>query len=137
MQRTQQENADLTKKIQDLSQEIEKVTSTIIQTQSLQELENALSEIQHIHRSRSTLIEDYKQQQLRYKQVSNQEKIASDLYTIFSKELLLLVLEDSMQVLGEIMNNFLARVVDFQIAFVLDKEKGEKVELQVHILDNK
>ena len=49
----------------------------------------------------------------------------------------MLVLEDSMQVLGEIMNNFLARVVDFQIAFVLDKEKGEKVELQVVILDSK
>ena len=62
--------------------------------------------------------------------------MVSDLYHIFSKELLLLVLQESVPILTDIMNAYLAQVVDYAIAMEIDGD-AEKVALEVKILDDK
>jgi hypothetical protein len=57
------------------------------------------------------LINDYKENQLEVQKLKDDEKIYSDLYNIFSKELMLLVLTDFLPSLEDIINNLLAQVV--------------------------
>ncbi|MEI7562590.1 MAG: hypothetical protein WCJ39_02500 [bacterium] len=60
-----------------------------------------------------------------------------ELYNIFAKELLLLVLQDSLPVLNEIINNYLTQVVDYQIKFTLEKTASERLELEASIIDER
>ena len=58
------------------------------------------------------------------------------LYSILSKELLLFILESYLPVLTEIINTYLAQVVDFEISIKL-KENTDKLELETKVLDSK
>ena len=60
-----------------------------------------------------------------------------ELYNIFAKELLLLVLQDSLPVLNDIINNYLTQVVDYQIKLELIKTASDKLELEATITDEK
>jgi len=82
------------------------------------------------------LIEDYKTLQLKVKKLTEEEKILSNLYTILNKELLLFVLSEYLPVLSEIINAYLASVVDYTITIKL-KEESEKLELETKIIDEK
>ncbi|MEI8092030.1 MAG: hypothetical protein WCG98_07730 [bacterium] len=59
------------------------------------------------------------------------------MYNIFAKELLLMVLQDSLPVLNDIINNYLTQVVDYQIKFALEKTSSDKLELAATIIDEK
>ena len=82
------------------------------------------------------LIEDFKQQQLEINKLQHEEKILTDLYNIFSKELMLMVLEDFLPQMENIMNNFLSQVVDYQVKFEYITKSSDKIELEVNILDS-
>ncbi|NOZ44306.1 MAG: hypothetical protein GXP45_04150 [bacterium] len=70
--------------------------------------------------------------------LQEKEKKINQLYQIFSKDLLLLALEDSLPTLNDIINSFLAQVVSYQIHFFLErKNNNEKMELQAQIYDEK
>jgi len=58
------------------------------------------------------------------------------LYSILSKELLLFILESYLPVLTEIINTYLAQVVDYEISIKL-KENTDKLELETKVLDSK
>lgn len=66
------------------------------------------------------LLDEYTQQKLRLKSLQEQEKMSNELFTIFSKELLLVVLQEFLPNLEEVMNAHLAQVVDWEVKFVLD-----------------
>ena len=66
------------------------------------------------------LLDEYTQQKLRLKSLQEQEKMSSELFTIFSKELLLVVLQEFLPNLEEVMNAHLAQVVNWEVKFVLD-----------------
>ncbi len=83
-----------------------------------------------------TLVNDFKEQQLESQKLAEQETMLGNLYTIFSKELLLLVLQDHLPILNDIINNYLAQVVDYQINLQL-RNDAEKVELEARIIDTK
>jgi hypothetical protein len=53
-----------------------------------------------------------------------------------SKELLLFILESYLPVLTEIINTYLAQVVDYEISIKL-KENTDKLELETKVLDSK
>jgi hypothetical protein len=53
-----------------------------------------------------------------------------------SKELLLFILESYLPVLTEIINTYLAHVVDYEISIKL-KENTDKLELETKVLDSK
>jgi len=48
-----------------------------------------------------------------------------------------MVLQDSLPVLNDIINNYLAQVVDYQIKFALEKTSSDKLELAASIIDEK
>ena len=58
------------------------------------------------------------------------------LYSVLSKELLLFILESYLPVLTEIINTYLAQVVDYEISIKL-KENTDKLELETKVLDSK
>ena len=82
------------------------------------------------------LVNEFKEHQLERQKLEEQETILWNLYNIFSKELLLLVLQDHLPVLNDIINSYLAQIVDYQISLQL-RNDGDKVELEAKIIDSK
>jgi hypothetical protein len=76
-----------------------------------------------------------KQQQV--KQLQIDESRIKNLYHIFSKELMYVVLEDTLPVLFDIINAYLAQIVDYSINFALIKTASDKLELEVTVHDSK
>lgn len=85
----------------------------------------------------ASLVEEFKKSKVHIKKLQEEEKILNNLYQIFSKELLLVILQDSLPILNDIINSFLSQVVDYQINFDLNKSDSEKLELDIKILDDK
>ncbi len=83
------------------------------------------------------LVNEFSNHKLEKQKLEEQEKILGNLYTIFSKELLLLVLQDHLPVLNDIINNYLSQIVDYQISLHLNKSDADKVELEAKIIDSK
>jgi len=69
------------------------------------------------------------------KQLQEKEKMLTDLANIFSKELLLLVLQDFLPSLQEVMNSYLAQLVDYTVQFELQKSASDKLELEITVTD--
>jgi len=83
------------------------------------------------------LTTDFKESQLQVAKLREDEKIINNLYHIFSKELLLLVLEWYLPILWDFINGFLGKVVDYQINLFLQKSSSGKLELEAKIYDSK
>lgn len=82
------------------------------------------------------LIEDATATKNLVKDLQQQEKMLGSLYTILSKEILLLALDEYLPVLNEIINSYLAQVVGYQISMKI-VETTEKLELEAKIFDEK
>lgn len=115
-----------------LEQEKEQIKSETI----LQIEKNHLS-MKQIHHDIEILVDEFKEHQLDVQKLKEQETILWNLYTIFSKELLLLVLQDHLPILNDIINTYLAQIVDYQIHLHLNKNNTDKLELEAKILDSK
>jgi len=113
--------------------ELEKEKIDISTTAKLEK--NHLAMKQYYH-DIDMLVNEFKEHQLERQKLEEQEKILGNLYTIFSKELLLLVLQDHLPVLNDIINDRLASIVDYQISLKL-KNEADKVELEAKIIDQK
>ena len=87
----------------------------------------------------SQIISDFKTSQLELKKLKEDEKIVSDLYQIFSRELLLIVVQRNLPQLQDLMNSYLAQVVDYQLQMDIDKKSAnsESIDLFVTITDDK
>lgn len=88
-----------------------------------------------LQRDIENTINEFKTLQREVELLKKQEKQINNLYTIFSKELLLLVLQDHLPILNDIINTYLAQIVDYQIALKLIKTTNEKLELEANIID--
>lgn len=99
-------------------------------------VEKALSEYQQNLALLKALVEDYVKMQVALKWLLEEEKRLNVLYSILSKELLLFILESYLPVLTEIINTYLAQVVDYEISIKL-KENTDKLELETKVLDSK
>ncbi len=82
------------------------------------------------------LIEEFKNSQLALNKLKQEEKIVKDLYQVFSKELLLFVLEWYLPILTDIINSFLAQVVEYSIDIKLI-QKRDNLEMDVKVYDEK
>lgn len=114
-----------------IEQEKENIDS--VTTKHLEENHIAMKQYYH---DIDILINEFKQHQLERQKLEEQETILGNLYAIFSKELLLLVLQDHLPVVNDIVNNYLSQIVDYQISLQLSND-GEKVELEAKIIDEK
>jgi len=81
------------------------------------------------------LIHIHKENQLVIKQLQEQEQMAKELYTIFSKELMVVVLQDFLPVLEQVINENLAKMVDYEIRFTVPEATDEKMELDITVID--
>ncbi len=111
------------------------ITISNINHWDLINIENTNKTMQENYRDINSLVNDYKNIQIQIKQLKQEEEIINNLYNIFSKELLLLVLQDHLPVLSEIINSYLWQVVDYQINFSLNKTSSDKLELLAQIFD--
>lgn len=92
-------------------------------------MERSLHEIQ-------VLVDDFKENSIIINRLKQDETMVKNLYQIFSKELLLFVLEWYLPVLTEIINVLLAQIVDYTIDIKL-KQKWDNLEMDVRIFDDK
>jgi hypothetical protein len=104
---------------------------------NLKKIERINIQMKENIRDIGSLVEEFKKSKIHITKLKEEEKILNNLYQIFSKELLLVVLQDSLPILNDIINSFLSQVVDYQINFDLNKSDSEKLELDIKILDDK
>ena len=144
----QQQQLLLQQLLQDQQNLQNQLTSWEAQKQSLQiqiaqvptaELNKSLETLQSYEQgldAMQQLLEEYHQHQLKTKQLIEEEGHLNVLYKVLNKELLLYVLGEYLPTLGEIINNYLVNVVDFQIILRL-MEDSEKIELEMLVSDEK
>lgn len=106
-------------------------------SRELQQLSSYLQQVYETIQQLERITKEYKEMQVEVAQLKEQEKMVKELYTIFSKELLLVVLQDFLPMLEEVMNTYLAEMVDYEVRFQLPQEMWEKIELQIDIIDEK
>ena len=99
-------------------------------------LEKNHEAMKQYHHDIDLLVNEFKEHQLERQKLEEQEIILGNLYTIFSKELLLLVLQDHLPVINDIVNSYLSQIVEYQINLQL-KNDADKLELEAKIIDQK
>ncbi len=115
--------------------EQQKVLNTI-EIRKYEELDNYNRIIDRSLHEIESLISDFKENSIEINKLKQDEVMIKNLHQIFSKELLLFVLEWYLPILTEIINALLAQVVDYTIDIKL-KQKGENLEMDVKIYDEK
>ncbi len=130
---------DTRSKIQDLDKDIDVIQKQISESKfdDVKKIEKINIQMKENVRDIGSLVEEFKKSKIHIKKLQEEEKILNNLYQIFSKELLLVVLQDSLPILNDIINSFLSQVVDYQINFDLNKSDSDKLELDIKILDDK
>lgn len=120
---------DLNIKNESVKAEIEKYNSS-----KLQQQQNEIKQVFQIISQIEQLIEDSVSNKNLIKQLQEDEKKLSRLYSILSKEIVLFALDDYLPVLSDVINDYLSQCVDYSIKMQI-VENGEKLELDAKILD--
>ena len=123
------------KKLESQKIEQEKVLDTI-EIKKYEELDNFNKIMDRSLHEIESLINDFKENSIEINKLKQDEIMVKNLHQIFSKELLLFVLEWYLPILTEIINALLAQVVDYTIDIKL-KQKWENLEMDVKIYDEK
>jgi DNA repair exonuclease SbcCD ATPase subunit len=131
LQQTLDSKLKLQEELRNLDEQLQAQHSEQIK-QQLHTITNILQTIHDIEQ----LITDATATKNFVKDLQQQEKLLSNLYTILSKEILLIALDEYLPVLSEIINSFLVQVVDYQITMKIT-ETAEKLELEAKIYDEK
>jgi len=82
------------------------------------------------------LVQQHKDAQRELKTLVEKEQLLNDLYRIFSKEIMIKVLEDVLPLFAEYINNLLAKIVHFTVHFQPKKTTSDKLELEITIRDH-
>ena len=128
----------LNKEIQDLENqkaEQQKVLDNF-EIRKYEELDKVNKDMERSLHEIKVLIDDFKWNSLEIEKLKQDEIMVKNLHQIFSKELLLFVLEWYLPILTDIINALLAQVVDYTIDIKL-KQKWENLEMDVKIYDEK
>lgn len=96
----------------------------------------ALAKVQQTADRINDLILGHKDAQRAIKALEEKEKLLTDLHRIFSKEIMIKVLEDALPFFAEYVNNLLAKMVAFTIHFQPKKTASDKLELEISIRDH-
>lgn len=122
---------DLSVKIQWAKSEKEKSNWPKLQQQQT-EIKQIFQTISQIEQ----LVEDSVNNKNLTKQLQENEKKLGRLYSILSKEIVFLALDDYLPVLSDVINNYLSQCVDYTLKMQID-ENGDKLELNVKVIDSK
>ena len=134
----EKENEKIEKELEEIEKEKlkqKKILETF-EIEKINKLENINKNMQENLHDIKNIIDEFKDSQLSIKKLKEDEKVVKDLYQIFSKELLLFVLEWYLPVLTDIINSFLAQVVEYNIDIKL-LQKNDNLEMDVKVYDDK
>ena len=104
--------------------------------QKLQKQQNDIKQIFQNITQIEQLIEDNVSNKNLVKQLQEDEKKLSRLYSILSKEIVLLALDDYLPVLSDVINDYLSQCVDYSLKMQI-VENWEKLELDAKVVDSK
>ena len=126
------------KQIEELNTKIEWVKAEKEKSNSikLQQQQNEIKQIFQTISQIEQLVEDSVNNKNLTKQLQEDEKKLSRLYSILSKEIVLFALDDYLPVLSDVINDYLSQCVDYTIKMQI-VENWEKLELDAKILDSK
>ena len=131
LQEQDKQAEELNVKIEWVKSEKEKSSST-----KLQQQQNEIKQIFQTISQIEQLVEDSVNNKNLTKQLQEDEKKLSRLYSILSKEIVLFALDDYLPLLSDVINDYLSQCVDYSIRMQI-VENGEKLELDAKILDSK
>jgi DNA repair exonuclease SbcCD ATPase subunit len=100
------------------------------QYQQITSYENQLQSVVDQIARINDLINDYKSSQQEIVTLETRAKRVDELYTIVSKELTVIVLQEYLPVLSDIINNQLRKVVNYQLEFTVNAA-GDKLEIMI------
>ena len=142
----------LTQQITDLEAQ-HTTLQTTLDTQSAHDTQAHLQTLTQTHQlcetllwdcqSLSALIADTATQRKQIKQLQEKLVVTKELYQIFSKELMTVVLQDFLPTLEEVLNSYLGQLVDYQVKFLTPTSTAETnstasaLELDIQIIDEK
>lgn len=128
----------LNKEIQDLENQKAQQQKVLdnFEIKKYEELDKVNKDMERSLHEIKVLIDDFKWNSLEIEKLKQDEIMVKNLHQIFSKELLLFVLEWYLPILTDIINALLAQVVDYTIDIKL-KQKWENLEMDVKIYDEK
>ena len=126
------------KEVDDLNIKINniKLDKGKINSEKLQQQQNDIKEISQYILQLEQLIQDNVSNQNLSKQLQEDEKKLTRLYSILSKEIVLYALDDYLPILSSIINNYLSQCVDYTIQMQI-VENNDKLELEAKVLDSK
>lgn len=101
-----------------------------IDIKSVEQYEKILSEISTTIDKIKYIYEQFQNDIQTVKKLEEEEKIVKDLINVFGKELMLLILQESLPFLEDSINEFLQRIVNYEVRFVI-RENGEKMEINI------
>ena len=104
--------------------------------QKLQQQQNEIKQIFQTVSQIEQLVEDSINNKNLAKQLQEEEKKLGRLYSILSKEIVFLALDDYLPVLSDVINNYLSQCVDYTLKMQID-ENADKLELNVKVIDSK
>ena len=124
--------------IHDLSDKIDKFLEEKqkINPLEIQEQQRSIKQISQSYTQLEQLIEDSINNQNLTKELEEKEKKLNRLYSIFSKDLVLLALDGYLPNLCDIINSYLNQCVDYTLNMCII-ENWEKLELEAKVLDSK
>lgn len=128
---------DLQKKYADAKEKTHSINTDQL-TQSIRNIESSMSILSRMNQAIDRiqdLISTHKDSQRAIKNLEEREQLLTDLYRIFSKEIMIKVLEDALPFFAEYVNNLLAKMVPFTIHFQPKKTASDKLELDITIRD--
>jgi DNA repair exonuclease SbcCD ATPase subunit len=114
-----------------------KQETQIVAADTLGQREQQTKTIEKSLHTISDLVRDHTSNQQKLNTLAQEEKILTNLYHIVSKELLLLVLGESLTILTEIINVYLAQIFSLQLHLQIERTSGDKVELAAYCEDEK
>lgn len=139
LESTKQQKENLEKWVSEIQIQIKDLESQIqnIDIEKIKIIDKTNNDCISTIKDIKTLILEYKSTQIEIKKMKEEEILLNDLYQIISKEILLIALKDNLPILTDIINTFLAQVVDYQINLNLNEESTDKLELEAKITDEK
>lgn len=126
------------KQIEDLNVKIQWVNAEKEKSNwlKLQQQQNEIKQIFQTISQIEQLVEDSVNNKNLAKQLQEDEKKLGRLYSILSKEIVFLALDDYLPVLSDVINNYLSQCVDYTLKMQID-ENADKLELNVKVIDSR
>ncbi|MBP6910567.1 hypothetical protein KBC03_03115 [Patescibacteria group bacterium] len=128
----------LEKQQSEISDELTKIraTANINELDKIEAMLASIAKCMKLLEAVSDLVATHKNNMLMIKQLEEKETMLGQLYNIFSKEIMIYVLQQTLPLFADVLNNLLAKVVDYTVSFETNTT-SDKIELEIKVHDAK